>query len=107
MFGVRGEADGKRVLFFVDHQGSDSGEIIDSDVIYLKSNTDFDEAGFSWSLCGRIWNETSYRYTLKFGNWRGNRVGLACWNPRTDDSSKAGWIDVDYFRYSPSSRQNK
>tara|TARA_B100000925_G_scaffold156629_2_gene117610 strand:+ start:2155 stop:3840 length:1686 start_codon:yes stop_codon:yes gene_type:complete len=107
VFGVRGEANGKRILFFVDHQGSDSGQIIDSDLIYLKSNTDFDEARFSWSLCGRIWNETSYRYTLKFGNWRGNRVGLACWNPRTDDSSKVGWIDVDYFRYAPSSRQNK
>lgn len=103
-FGVREDAEGKRVLFFADASSATTGPEIESDVIFLRSDTDFDQATFSWSLDGEKWNPTDYRYQLRFGSWRGNRPGLFCWNARTDELTEAGYVDVDWFRYSPSER---
>jgi beta-xylosidase len=107
VFGVREDAGGKRVLFFVDNKGAHTGPAIDSDTIFLRSDTDFDQATFSWSLDGKTWNPTDYQYTLAFGNWRGNRPGLFCWNVRTDELKDAGHVNVDWFHYHPSNRSPK
>tara|TARA_R110002096_G_scaffold427900_4_gene638958 strand:+ start:755 stop:2449 length:1695 start_codon:yes stop_codon:yes gene_type:complete len=104
-FGVRGDAEGKQVLFFVSHEGTQLGPEVGGSEIYLRSNTTFDQASFSWSLDGEQWEKTDFHYQLKFGNWRGNRPGIACWNPKTDQKDLAGYVDVDYFRYQPSDRQ--
>lgn len=104
VFGVRQGQDEKRELFFRHTRAEKTGPQIDSDTIYLRSDTDFDKATFFWSVDGRTWNKTDYHYTLKFGNWRGNRPGLFCWNTQTDDIEKSGHIDIDWFRYTPSSR---
>ncbi|MDF1825574.1 MAG: glycoside hydrolase 43 family protein [Verrucomicrobiales bacterium] len=104
MFGIRAEPDGRRVIFFADANSSATGPEIKGDTVYLKSDTRFDEARFAWSIDGETWNETDYTYTLKFGNWRGNRTGLFCWNLKTDDVEDAGYVDVDWFHYTPSER---
>ncbi len=94
----------KRVLFFVTQDGAKTGPEITTDTLYLRSDTDFDQATFAWSPDGETWHETDYHYTLKFGNWRGNRPGLFCWNVKTDKLEDAGYVDVDWFRYEPSAR---
>lgn len=106
LFGVREEANGKRVLFYTDDQSSTVIGPVPSGAtdLRLRSDTDFDRARFSWSLDGETWNEIEPTYQLTFGNWRGNRPGLFCWNQRSDDLEKAGHVDVDWFRYEPSER---
>ncbi|MCB1233127.1 MAG: glycoside hydrolase 43 family protein [Verrucomicrobiae bacterium] len=103
LFGVHEENDGQRVLFFIDQDSATAGEELSPEVetIYLRSDTDFDRATFSWSLDGETWNQTDHTHQLTFGSWRGNRPGLFCWNARTDEPTETGWVDVDWFRYSP------
>ena len=67
------------------------------ETIFLRSDTDFDQATFSWSLDGETWKPTAHTYQLTFGSWRGNRPGLFCWNAYIDELTEAGWVDVDWF----------
>ncbi len=99
LFGVRMERDGRKVLFFNNNGKQKAGSEIDGDTILLRSDTDGDDATFSWSSDGKSWTDTGWRYTLVFGNWRGNRPGLFCWNPLSDDPAEAGRVDFDWFRY--------
>jgi hypothetical protein len=99
LFGVRAENDDRRVLFF-NHNGKlQGGPAVHGDVLYLRSDTDGDQASFAWSVDGKTWTLTDWTSPLVFGNWRGNRPGLFCWNVRTDDINETGNIDVDWFRY--------
>jgi beta-xylosidase len=104
VFGVRAEPTGRRVIFFADSKSSRTGQVLESDIVYLRSDTDFDQATFSWSPDGETWHRTDFQYQLRFGNWRGNRPGIVCWNPKTDDPAEAGYVDIDWFRYTPSER---
>lgn len=104
IFGFREEEDGKRVLFFRNQKSGKTGPEIQGKEIYLRSDTEYDKATFSWSLDGKTWNETDFHYQLKFGNWRGNRPGLFCWNSLTDALPESGYVDVDWFHYTPSAR---
>jgi beta-xylosidase len=99
LFGVLKQEDGTTQLFFNDNGKLESGPAITGTELYLRSATDGDQANFTWSIDGESWNTTPWNYTLNFGNWRGNRPGLFCWNNRTDKASESGWVDFDWFHY--------
>jgi beta-xylosidase len=99
LFGALKQKDGAVQLFF-NHNGKfESGPTVTGTDLYLRSTTDGDQADFSWSVDGESWNTTPWLYTLNFGNWRGNRPGVFCWNNRTDNASESGFVDIDWFRY--------
>jgi beta-xylosidase len=93
------EPDGRRVLFFNNNGKQTAGPGISGNTLYLRSDTVGDDATFAWSNDGKSWTKTGWHYTLVFGNWRGNRPGVFCWNSITDDAAESGHADVDWFRY--------
>jgi beta-xylosidase len=99
LFGARMEPDGRRVLFFNNNGKQTAGPGISGNTLYLRSDTVGDDATFAWSNDGKSWTKTGWHYTLVFGNWRGNRPGVFCWNSITDDAAESGHADVDWFRY--------
>tara|TARA_R110002049_G_scaffold185580_3_gene353789 strand:- start:9257 stop:10957 length:1701 start_codon:yes stop_codon:yes gene_type:complete len=99
LFGVRMDPSGEKRLFFNDNGKQQPITAIKTDTLYLRSNTDGDQATFSWSNDGEQWNQIEPTYQLNFGNWRGNRPGIFCWNGRTDDINESGYVDFDWFHY--------
>jgi beta-xylosidase len=64
--------------------------------IYLKTNIDFDgKASFSWSTNNKSFKKCTKSFQLKWGNYRGSRIGLYTFNNYKDD----GFIDIDNFIY--------
>jgi hypothetical protein len=63
--------------------------------LYVRTTNDGDQARFAWSTDGSKFHDFSATFTLKFGQWTGDRLGFFCWN----DSEPQGHIDVDWFRY--------
>ncbi|MCB1224967.1 MAG: glycoside hydrolase 43 family protein [Verrucomicrobiales bacterium] len=102
LLGVRGKPDGSRELFF--EWPGEKGVLapLESPQVFLRCATDFDRAVFSWSTDGDHWTEVPQVYKLCFGNWRGTRPGVFCWNDKTDDPQRAGFVDIDWIHYTPS-----
>jgi len=63
---------------------------------YIRTANDGDQARFAWSADGRIFRDFGPAFTLKFGQWTGDRLGFFSWN----DCEPQGHIDVDWFHYS-------
>jgi beta-xylosidase len=99
LFGVRKDSSGVKQIFFNNNGKQQLGPTTECETIYFRSDTDGDQATFLWSSDGENWNLTDWSYRLNFGNWRGNRPGIFCWNNQTDDINEVGHIDVDWFRY--------
>lgn len=65
--------------------------------LYLKTEIDFTgKATFCWSTNGRKYHSTPMDYYLKWGNYRGSRIGIYTYNNKND---KGGYIDIDSFNY--------
>ena len=102
LLGVEVDEDGNRRLYF-DNNGKRSngptesgrGKTIRADVIYFRTDNDGPLATFSYSLDGETWTRHGDEFPLKFGRWRGDRIGFYCWN----DDTEAGHVDVDWFHY--------
>ena len=63
--------------------------------LWLKSTWGLDgRSQFWWSTDGDTYHPWG-EYDLSWGYYRGDRIGLFCWN----DQGEQGWIDVDYGRY--------
>lgn len=71
------------------------GPEINGDDLWLRTINDGPKARFEYSTDGRTWKPFGYLFTLEFGKWRGDRLGVYCWN----DEQPAGHVDVDYFHY--------
>ena len=69
--------------------------MIEATTLYVRTTNDGDQARFAWSTDGPKFHDFSPTFTLKFGQWTGDRLGFFCWN----DSEPQGHIDVDWFRY--------
>jgi|GEM_PF-2857981 len=54
-----------------------------------------DQARFAYSTDGESFRRFGPEFTIKFGNWCGDRLGFYCWN----DNIIAGYVDIDYFHY--------
>jgi beta-xylosidase len=65
-------------------------------VIWLRSRVDDRaHARFEFSLDGERFTPLGNAYELKWGNYRGDYVGLYTYNDRDD----CGFVDIDWFRY--------
>jgi len=53
---------------------------------------DGDQARFAWSTDGETFRQFGPTFTIKFGKWTGDRLGLFCWNYRESE----GHVDVDW-----------
>ncbi len=88
-------ADGARRLKFDANGKGTLGGPIEADVIYLRTENAGPTAHFAYSLDGKDFTRFGGSFTIRFGRWRGDRIGLHCWNTR----KPAGHIDIDWFTY--------
>jgi len=95
LLGIRVQADGIRRLVFNNNGKETKGPAVTASVIYYHTYIDGDRATLAWSLDGHTSKQLGGEFALKFGRWRGDRLGFYCWN----DRAEAGYVDIDWFRY--------
>lgn len=84
----------KRIVFNLDGKET-LGTTIDTETIWFRTDIDGAYADFSYSLNGKEWTSIGKKFLLKFGHWRGDRIGFYCWN----DLKAGGHVDIDCFHY--------
>lgn len=95
LFGVRMSREGlKRLLFNANGKVTD-GPAIGTNVLWIRTVNQGDQARFAYSTDGESFTRFGPEFTIKFGNWCGDRLGFYCWN----DNTNAGHMDIDYFHY--------
>ncbi|MHC4743656.1 MAG: glycoside hydrolase family 43 protein [Planctomycetota bacterium] len=95
LLGIRVEPDGAKRLSFNNNGKITEGPMVTAEIIYFHTEIDGDRATLAWSLDGKDAKQLGGQFALKFGRWRGDRLGLYCFNNKTD----AGHIDIDWFHY--------
>jgi beta-xylosidase len=95
LLGVHMEDDGSKHLFFNANGTLEEGPRLADDQLWVRTRNEGDQAEFAYSTDGQTYATFGSKFTVKFGKWTGDRLGLFCWN----DKSASGHIDVDYFRY--------
>ncbi len=95
LLGIRVDNNGDKRLVFNNDGKVKEGPVIRKDMIYYRTKNNGNQAFYEYSLDGEIYKPFGGKFQLKFGRWRGDRLGFYCWNGRRD----AGHIDIDYFRY--------
>ena len=69
---------------------------VDTDDIWLRTEWGLDGiATFSYSLDGHEFISFGSPYQMRWGHYRGDRIGIYCFN----DNSDSGYVDVDYLIY--------
>ena len=95
MLGIRVDDDGTKRLIFNNNGKETKGPIVTADVIYYHTKIDGDSATLAYSFDGQTPNQLGGQFPLKFGRWRGDRLGFYSWN----EKNNKGQIDIDWFRY--------
>lgn len=95
LLGVAVADDGRRHLVFNREGNVTQGPLTAADVLYLRTDMHGSTATFSYSMDGKHWQSFGEQFPIKFGRWRGDRIGFYCWN----DKQEAGHIDIDWFAY--------
>jgi beta-xylosidase len=96
MLGIYMDESEKRNLVFIDENGEQTlGPEITSDDLFVKTSNAENKALYEYSLDGETYQRYGPEFTIKFGNWTGDRLGFFCWNEKQEE----GFIDVDWFRY--------
>jgi len=84
---------------YLEHRQNDHitrGIQVRSQYIWLKSEWGLDGISrFYYSFDGTGFIPFGEPYQLVWGNYRGDRLGIYCFN----DAMEKGYVDVDYFRY--------
>lgn len=64
--------------------------------LWLKSTWGLNgQSQFAYSTNGRSFSNFEATYQLSWGYYRGDRIGIYCYNNQADE----GWVDVDFVRY--------
>ena len=72
------------------------GEAVAGNEVWLRTTWGLDGmARFAYSLDGKDFQPWGEPYQMTWGNYRGDRLGVYCFN----DKAEAGWVDVDFFHY--------
>jgi len=72
--------------------------------LWLKSTWGADgQSQYSYSEDGKTFTNFGAPYQLAWGNYRGDRIGIFCFNNKTDD----GYVDVDFLHYDYSGPKTK
>ena len=95
LMGISVDNDGNKRLIFNNNGKAKQGPLIQQDIIYYRTQNDANQAFFEYSLDGKTFKPFGDPFQLKFGRWRGDRLGFYCWN----DKWTGGYIDIDYFHY--------
>lgn len=84
---------------FMEYRQNDSivrGEEITSSHVWLRSVWGLDGISrFYYSVNEKDYREFGAPFQLKWGHYRGSRLGIYCFNDKTE----SGYVDVDYFCY--------
>ena len=94
LFGVRTDGNNVRRLFLDANGQVTDGPVIETTTLWIRTANDGDLAHFAYSTDGTTFIRFGAEFTIKFGNWCGDRLGFFCWNNKNE-----GCIDVDYFHY--------
>jgi hypothetical protein len=72
------------------------GDVVTATDIWFRSVWELDgKSQFSYSLDGHNFINLGEPYQMQWGNYRGDRIGIFCFN----DKEENGIVDVDYFEY--------
>lgn len=81
---------------YLTPSGGIKGEAIEGPYLWIASEWGLDgRASFSYSTDGGRFTAWGDTYTLTWGDYRGDRIGVYCFN----DIAEEGFVDVDFFRY--------
>ncbi len=95
LFGVV-QTGGVRTLTVNDGGHAVPGPRITQNALWLRSAWGYDgQSRFSYSLDGKTFLNLGDPYQLKWGNYRGDRIGIYSFN----DLGERGYVDVDWFHY--------
>ena len=107
LLGIHVDDSGNRNLFYIGHKGEETkGAKINSDDLFIKTSNIGNQAYYEYSLDGKNYERFGPDFTIKFGNWTGDRLGFFCWN----EQEEKGAIDIDFFTYAydgPKAAQTK
>ncbi len=96
MLGIQMFDSGKRHLIFIDEKGEEiQGPEITSNDLFIRTENTSNKAFYEYSLDGKTYERFGPEFTIKFGNWTGDRLGFFCWN----EKAEKGHIDIDWFQY--------
>ena len=95
MLGVHMNSSGIRRLIFNANGKVTRGPVIKTDKLWIRTVNDGDQAHFAYSTDGGLFIRFGPEFTIKFGNWCGDRLGFYCWNDKVND----GYIDIDWYHY--------
>lgn len=87
-------ADGCRVAW----TSGTSAALKECRELWLRGDYNQGEARLFYSSDGKSWTDTTQRIALRFGSWKGARIGVFSYGP-LNQGSKPGYADVDYVRY--------
>ena len=96
MLGIHVADSGKRHLIFINAKAEETkGPEITSNDLFIKTSNTGNQAFYEYSLDGSTYERFGPDFTIKFGNWTGDRLGFFCWN----EKEEKGHIDIDWFNY--------
>lgn len=96
LLGIKVDQADKKVLFFMYPQGKEiTGPEVKENSFYVRTSNTKNKAFFEYSLNGKKFERFGPEFTIKFGNWTGDRIGFFCWN----EKEEKGFVDVDWFTY--------
>lgn len=85
-----------RTIVFNEGGNVTAGAVITSQALWLRSS--WNEQGnsqFSTSVDGTRFTDMGRAYSLKWGNYRGDRIGIYNFNSKAE----SGVVDVDWLHY--------
>ena len=90
------QAAGIRRLVLDNNGAITEGPVLAGNDLWLRSQWGVDgNSRFFYSLDGRTFTALGTPYPLSWGNYRGDRIGIFCYN----DEAEKGWLDIDWFHY--------
>lgn len=96
MLGIRATDSGKRYLILINEKAEETqGPEITSNDLFVRTSNTSNQAFYEYSLDGKTYERFGPEFTIKFGNWTGDRLGFFSWN----EKEEKGHIDIDWFQY--------
>ncbi len=98
------QAGAVRMLEYNNNGKSTDGPVLAGKEVWLKSVWGLaGKSQYAYSEDGKSFTNFGEPYALTWGYYRGDRIGIFCYNNKADD----GYVDVDYFRYDYSGPKDK
>lgn len=90
------QAGDLRTLVYTTQDTRIIGPVIAADTLWLRSKWGHDGVStYAYSIDGKHFSPFGDRWQLSWGHYRGDRVGVFCYN----NQGEAGHVDIDSFRY--------